>query len=55
MVTVIFRNRFGEITGEDDDDILPDIEEESINEGWIHQDRKSRFLTLADKLLARYG
>lgn len=55
MVTVIFRKRFGEIIGEDDDDILLDIEEELIKEGWVHQDRKSRLLTPTEKLLARYG
>ncbi len=55
MVTVIFRHRLGKIIGEDDDDILLDIEEELINEGWIHQDLKSRLLTPTDKLLARYG
>ena len=55
MVTVIFRNRFGNIIGEDDDDILLDIEEELINDGWIYQDLKSRLLTPTEKLLARYG
>jgi len=55
MVTVVFRNRLGEIIKEDDDDILLDIEERLINEGWVHQDLKSRLLTPTDKLLARYG
>jgi len=32
MVTVVFRNRLGEIIEEDDDDILLDIEEELINQ-----------------------
>jgi len=55
MVTVVFRNRLGEIIEEDDDNILLDIEEELINQGWIHQDLKSRLLTPTKKLLARYG
>lgn len=55
MVTVIFRNRLGEIIEEDDDDILLDIEDELIKDGWVHQDLKSRLLTPTEKLLARYG
>jgi len=55
IVTVIFRHRFGKIIGEDDDDILLDIEVELINDGWIRQDRKTRLLTPTDKLMARYG
>lgn len=55
MVTVVFRNRLGEIIGEEDDDILLDIEDELIKEGWVHQDLKSRLLTPTEKLLTRYG
>lgn len=54
MVTVIFRYELEDYISEDEDDILLEIEEKLIKEGWIHQDMKSRLLTPTDNLLAKF-
>ncbi len=55
MYTIIFRDKLGTIIGEDEDDILLDIEDELIKEGWVFQDLKSRLLTPTEKLITRFG
>jgi len=50
MVTVVFRFQLGDLINEDEDDLLLDIEESLINDGWIEQDNHSRLLKAADKL-----
>jgi hypothetical protein len=51
MYTIIFRDKLGDIIEEDEEDILLDIEEKLILDGWVFQDLKSRLLTPTDKLL----
>jgi NADPH-dependent glutamate synthase beta subunit-like oxidoreductase len=50
MVTVVFRFQVGDLINEDEDDVLLDIEESLINDGWIEQDNHSRLLRATDKL-----
>jgi hypothetical protein len=50
MVTVVFRFQLGDLINEDEDDLLLDIEESLINDGWIEQDNHSRLLRATDKL-----
>lgn len=50
MVTVVFRFQLGDLINEDEDDILLDMEESLINDGWIEQDDHSRLLRATDKL-----
>ncbi|MBI5681266.1 MAG: hypothetical protein HZC47_10260 [Methanobacterium sp.] len=54
MFTIIFRDQLGDIINEDEEDILLDIEDRLIKDGWVFQDLKSRLLTPTDKLLACY-
>ncbi len=54
MYTIIFRDKLGDIIKEDEDDILLDIEEKLIVDGWVFQDIKSRLLTPTAKLLNHY-
>lgn len=55
MYTIIFRDQLGNIIKEDEDNILLDIEEKLIIDGWIFQDLKSRLLTPTKKLLNNYS
>ncbi len=50
MVTVVFRFQLGDLINEDEDDVLLDMEESLINDGWIEQDNHSRLLRATDKL-----
>jgi hypothetical protein len=50
MVTVVFRFQLGDLINEDEDDVLLDMEECLINDGWIEQDNHSRLLRATDKL-----
>lgn len=55
MFTIIFRDQLGDIINEDEEDILLDIEDKLIKDGWVFQDLKSRLLTPTDKLLECYS
>jgi hypothetical protein len=50
MVTMIFRYQLGDLIQEDDDDLLLEMEETLIKEGWIIQDHRNRLLTASEKL-----
>jgi hypothetical protein len=54
MYTIIFRDQLGDIIKEDEEDILLDIEDQLIKDGWVFQDLKSRLLTPTIKLITRY-
>ena len=54
MYTIIFRDQLGNIINEDEEDILLDIEDKLIKDGWVFQDLISRLLTPTDKLLTRF-
>lgn len=54
MYTLIFRDQLGSIIGEDEEDILLNIEEQLIVDGWVFQNIRSRLLTPTKKLLKRY-
>lgn len=55
MFTIIFRDKLGDIINEDEEDILLDIEDKLIKDGWVFQDLKSRLLTPTEKLLECYS
>jgi hypothetical protein len=50
MVPLVFRFQLGSIINEDEDEVLLDIEEVLINQGWIKQDIRSRLLIATEKL-----
>ena len=54
MYTIVFRDKLGTIIGEDEEDILLNIEEQLILDGWVFQNLKSRLLTPTKKLMGRY-
>ncbi len=54
MYTILFRDQLGNIIGEDEEDILLNIEEQLIVDGWVFQNLRSRRLTPTKKLLKRY-
>ena len=54
MYTLLFRDQLGSIIGEDEEDILLNIEEQLIVDGWVFQNIRSRLLTPTKKLLKRY-
>ena len=50
MVTLNFRYQLGDLMDEDEDDVLLEVEEKLINEGWVLQNQKNRLLTISEKL-----
>ncbi len=55
MYTILFRDKLGTIIGEDEEDILLNIEEQLIIDGWVFQNLRSRLLTPTKKLLNLYN
>lgn len=50
MVTLVFRFELGNLINEDEDEILLELEEDLIQNGWINQDPRSRLLRPTEKL-----